>query len=76
MAEVQEHILCFIKGGPIDHFTHVTVSVSQSSAEGDYNSSFNVGMVLAHFRMLNNELLNKDLDMVPEQATLVILDSK
>ena len=33
-------------------------------------------MSLAHFRILNNELLNKDPDVVPEQAPLIILDSK
>ena len=33
-------------------------------------------MPLAHFRMLINELLNKDLDIVPEESTLIILDRK
>ena len=33
-------------------------------------------MYLAHFRMLIHELLNKDSDIVPEEAPLVILDSK
>ena len=33
-------------------------------------------MDLAHFRVLNNELLNKDPDVVPEQAPLIILDIK
>ena len=33
-------------------------------------------MTLSNFRMLNNELLNKDPDVVPEQATLIILDLK
>ena len=33
-------------------------------------------MDLSHSMMLNNELLNKDTDVVPEQATLIILDSK
>ena len=33
-------------------------------------------MALSHFRMLNNEFLNKDKDVVPEQATVIILDSK
>ena len=33
-------------------------------------------MALAHFRMLINELLNKDLDIVPEVAPLIVLDSK
>ena len=33
-------------------------------------------MDLAHFRMLINELLNEDPDMVPEEAPLIVLDSK
>ena len=33
-------------------------------------------MDLAHFRMLVNELLNEDPDMVPKEAPLIVLDSK
>ena len=33
-------------------------------------------MALAHFRMLIHELLNKDPDIVPEEASLIVLDSK
>ena len=33
-------------------------------------------MALAHFRMLIHELLNKDPDIVPEEAPLIVLDSK
>ena len=33
-------------------------------------------MDLAHFRMLINELLNKDPDIVPDKATIFILDTK
>ena len=33
-------------------------------------------MYLAHFRMLIHELLNKDPDIVPEEAPLIFLDSK
>ena len=33
-------------------------------------------MALAHFRMLIHELLNKDPDIVPEEAPLVFLNSK
>ena len=32
-------------------------------------------MDLAHFRMLNYELLNKDPDIILEEAPLIILDS-
>ena len=33
-------------------------------------------MALAHFRMLIHELLKKDPDIVPEEAPLIVLDSK
>ena len=33
-------------------------------------------MDLENFRMLIHELLNKDTDIVPEQAPLIVLDSK
>ena len=62
--------------GPIDHGTHVTVPVSQSSAESDYNASYTAGMALSHFRILIHKLLNKDPDIVPEEAPMIILCSK
>ena len=33
-------------------------------------------MALAHFRMLICEFLNKDSDIVPEEAPLIVLDNK
>ena len=33
-------------------------------------------MALAHFRMLIHKFLNKDPDIVPEEAPLIVLDSK
>ena len=33
-------------------------------------------MALAHLRMLINEFLNKDPDIVSEESTLIVLDSK
>ena len=54
----------FYQGEPIDHGTHVSVPVSQSSAEIEYNAACTTGMALAHFRMLNHELLNKNPDRV------------
>ena len=33
-------------------------------------------MALAHFRILIHELLNKDPDIVPEEAPLIVLDRK
>ena len=33
-------------------------------------------MALAHFRMLIHELLHEDPDIVPEEAPLIVLDSK
>ena len=66
--------IVFYQGGPIDNCTHVTRPFSQYSAEIEYNTSCTKGMDLAYFRLLNNELLHKDLDVVPEQALLNILD--
>ena len=68
--------IIFYKGGSIDHGTHFPGPVAQSSAESDYNAAYTAGMDLAYFRMLINELLNKDPDIVPEEAPLIVLDSK
>ena len=62
------------QGGRIDHGTHVPGTVAQSSAESEYNSVCTTGTALEHFRMLINEPLNKDPDIVPEEAPLFILD--
>ena len=64
------------QGGTIEHGTHVPVPVSQSSAESQYNAACTAGMDLANFRMLIHELLNKDPDIAPEEAPLIVLDSK
>ena len=64
------------QGGPIDHGTHVPGPVAQSSAESEYNTECTVGMALENFRMLVHELLNEDLDMVPKESPLIVLDSK
>ena len=68
--------IIFYQGSPIYHCIHVSVPVSQSSAESEYNAACTSGMVLAHFRILIHEFLNKDPDIVPEEAPLTILDSK
>ena len=57
--------IIFYQGGTIDHGTHVTGPVSQSSAESEYNSVCTAGMALEHFRMLIHELLIKNTDIVP-----------
>ena len=68
--------IIFHQAGPIDHGTHVSGPVAQSSAESEYNAACTSGMALAHFRMLINKLLNKDTDIVPEEGNLIVLDSK
>ena len=68
--------IIFYQVGKIDHVTHVTVSVSQSGAESEYNEACTLGMSLAHSIMLICELLKKDTDIVPEAPQLIILDSK
>ena len=66
----------FYKGRPIDNCTHIPGPVSQSSAESEYNASCTEGMALIDAMILNNELMNKDPYVVPEQAPLIILYSK
>ena len=68
--------IVFYQGEPIDHCTNVPVLVAQYSDESEYRSACNSGMDLAHFNMLNNELLKKYPYVVPEQAPLIILDIK
>ena len=68
--------IIFYQGGPIDHGTHVPGPFAQSSAESEYNAACTAGMDLAHFRMLIHEILNKDPYIVPEEAPLIVLDSK
>ena len=55
----------FYRGGTIDHCTHVPGTVSQYSAESEYNAECTSGMTLAYLRMINNEILNKDPYVVP-----------
>ena len=66
----------FYQVGPIDHGTHIPGPVAQSSVEIQYNAACISGMYLAHFRMLINELFNKDTDIVPKGGPLIILDNK
>ena len=54
------------QGAPIEHVTHVTWLVAQSSVESDYNATCTAGMALENFRMTIHEYLNKDPDVVPE----------
>ena len=61
---------------PIDHGTHLPGPVSQSSEESEYNAACNAVMDLAHSRMLINDLLNEDPDIVTEEATLIVFDSE
>ena len=68
--------MIFYQDGPIEHGTHDTGRVSQSSTESEYNASCTTGMDLEHFRMLIHELLNKDPDIFSEESPLIILDSK
>ena len=68
--------MIFYQCGTIDHGTHVTGPVSQSRAGSEYNGACTEGLALAHFRMLIHELLNKDPYIVPEEAHLIVLDSK
>ena len=53
------------KGGIIDHITHVLGPVAKSKVYSGYNAACIAGMVLAHFRMFNIELFNKETYIVP-----------
>ena len=66
----------FYKGVTINHCTHVPVTVAQYSSDSEYNEASTAEMDLSHFRMLNNEWFSKDPEVVLEQATLIILESK
>ena len=58
--------MVFYQGGPIDNYSHFPGPVAQSIAESVYNAECTVGMDLSYFRIMNNELLNTDPDVVPE----------
>ena len=64
------------QGEKIDHGTHVPGPFYQTSSESEYNVACTARMDLSHFSMLIHELLNKDTDILPEEAPLIILDSK
>ena len=57
--------ILFYQGGPIYHCIHVPGPFTQYSAKSDYNEAYTAVMALSLFRMLNNELLDKDPDLVP-----------
>ena len=66
----------FYQGLPMDHCTHVPNLGAQPSFESEYNSAWTAGMDLAHFSMLNNDMVNKYPDVVTEQSPLVIFNRK
>ena len=68
--------IIFYQRGSIDNVTHVPGPVAQSSAEIEYNAACTAGTALVQFRMLIHKLLNKNPDKVPEEAPLIVLDSK
>ena len=68
--------IVFYQGWPIYHCTHVPCPVAQYSAEIEHNAACTTGIALGYFRMLNNELLNRDLYAVLLQKILIILDIK
>ena len=68
--------IIFYQRESIDHGTHVPGPVLQPSSESEYNAECTAVMDLEHFRMLIHEFLNKDSDLVPEEAPLIILYSK
>ena len=57
--------IIFYQGGTIDNCTHVSDPVAHYIAESEYNAACTAEMDLAHFRMLNDEFLNKVPNVVP-----------
>ena len=56
----------FYQVGPIDHFTHVPGPVDQFSSESEFNETCTAGIAISQCKVLNNKILNKDTDVVPE----------
>ena len=63
-GRITDLYIVFYQNGPVYHCTHVPGPVSQSSGESEYNAEYTSGMALAHFYILNNELMNKYSDDV------------
>ena len=57
--------IVFYQVGLTDNCTHVPGPAAQSSSQSDYNAVCMAGMTLGHFRILNNDFLNNDTDVVP-----------
>ena len=55
----------FYQGIQIDHCAHVPCLVDQYISESEYNAVYTAVLVLEKIRMLNNEFLQKNTDMVP-----------
>ena len=68
--------IVFYQGVPTDHCTHIPVPVAQFSSESYYTTVCTEEMYLLHFIMINNELVNKYPDVVPDHSPLLILDIK
>ena len=64
------------QGGLIYHCTHITVPGSQYISESEYNAACTAGMALEKSTTLNNEVMNKYPNAVPEQAPIIIVDIK
>ena len=58
--------IVFLQGGTIEHCTNVPGQVYQFSTGGDYNAAHTAGMALANFRMIKNEFMKKDPDVIPK----------
>ena len=74
LEEVQENIYIYFQDGPIYHCTHVPGTVAKFSSESEYNPTCTAFIDLSNFKMLMNEMINKDPDVVPYQALLLLLD--
>ena len=57
--------IVFYQVGPIDNFTDILGPVAQPSTESEYNVECTTVTVPEQFRILNNEYINNDPDVVP-----------
>ena len=76
MAEVQERTLYFIKVGQSTMAHMFQDQFPKPGTEIEHNATCTTGMDLTHFRMLIFGFLNKDPDIVSDEASLIILDIK
>ena len=65
----------FAQGGPVDFAAYVPSPVAMSSVEAEWNAGATAGMAMSHLRMLYNELIGTETDMIWNPPILMLCDS-